>query len=49
MAEMERMRAEEGSFKAIAALQATAKSALEKAFISVKEVEMEYTEDKDRI
>jgi hypothetical protein len=39
MAEMERLKADEKTYKAFATLHATSKMALEKAYLSVKKVD----------
>jgi hypothetical protein len=49
MAEIERLNADEKTFKAFATLQATTKKALEKAFNAVKDVERGCTEGMDTI
>jgi hypothetical protein len=49
MAEMERLKADEKSFKAFATLEATTKKALGKALDSLKQVEQESTENMDTL
>lgn len=45
MAEMERMKADEKTFKAFASLEVTTKKALEKALNSLKELDKDCTEE----
>jgi hypothetical protein len=47
MAEMERLKADEKTYKAFATLEATTKKALEKAFNEVKEMEEAFSSDMD--
>ena len=47
MAKLERLKADEITFKAFANLQAKTKKALEKAFNSVKGIDSECTEEMD--
>jgi hypothetical protein len=47
MAELEKLKAEENFYEAVACLQASSKTALKKVFNLVNDVEKESTEDMD--
>ena len=49
MAEMERLKADEKTFKAFATLKGTTKTALEKAYNAVKEIENVGSDDHSKV